>query len=378
MIVNRSNIAALCTLIALSCSAQTKVSTAASSKLSIPESLRNEANMAIDRAEKWLLKNQQDDGHWSSPEFPALTAFPVWALTLDGKFKKEPVEKAVAFILANQRPNGSIWASPSEERKGGGLPNYNTAISMTGLHMVGDEKLRPAILKARKFMVSSQHGGDDIFKGGFGYDNATGRPYTDLSNTYIAAEAMRLTESAEDFRPDGSKVSKLDRKALADYVTRLQMKDGGIIYKPNESKASSTEENKDGAFRSYGSMTYAGLLTMIYSDVDKGDPRVKSAFDWSRKHWSLDTNPGMGNEGLFYFYNVLSKALAAMDIDTFEVGEAKKEINWRTELTHKLISLQKIEADGTGFWTNPESRWMEADPTLVTSYALIALKNALN
>lgn len=378
MIVKYSILMGFFALVALEGRAQTKLSSAATSQFAIPESLRNEANLAIDRAEKWILKHQQEDGHWSSPEFPALTAFPVWALTIDGKFKQAPVEKAVAFILKNQRPNGSIWATPGEERKGGGLPNYNTAICMTALHMVGDKKLRPAILDARKFMAASQHAGNDRYKGGFGYDASTGRPYTDLSNTYITAEAMRLTESTEDFRHEGIKVSKMDRKALADYVTRLQQKDGGIIYKPDESKASSGEENTEGAFRSYGSMTYAGLLTMIYSDVDKSDPRVKAAFDWSRKHWSLDTNPGMGNEGLFYFYNVLSKALQAMNIDIFEVGEAEKQINWRTELAHKLISLQKIEPDGTGYWVNPESRWMEADPTLVTSYALIALKNALN
>jgi len=366
-------------LVSLTGYSQTVLSNAEDSIHTMNRSLRNEAQSAIDRAEKWLLSIQQPDGNWSSPEFPALTGLPLWAMAMDGKMDRVAQKKAVDFILSHARPNGAIFATPSEERKGGGLPNYNTAICMLGLHMVNDTKLNPVILKARKFMTSMQHAGNDEYKGGFGYDASTKRAYTDLSNTFIAAEAMALTAQLEDLRSEKGEIAKIDNKALAEYVFNLQQKDGGIRYHPNNSKASTDEENEARQFRSYGSMTYAGLLTLIYADVDKRDPRARSAYDWTLKHWSLEENPGMGQQGVYYFYNVLSKCMAAMgqDVITLENGQ---KVNWRTEVVKKLINLQQIAPDGKGhgYWTNPTSRWFEADPVLVTSYTLIALKTALN
>ena len=41
-------------------------------------------------------------------------------------------------------------------------------------------------------------------------------------------------------------------------------------------------------------MTYAGLKSMIYAGVKHDDPRVKAAYEWIQKHYTLDENPGMG------------------------------------------------------------------------------------
>jgi squalene-hopene/tetraprenyl-beta-curcumene cyclase len=49
--------------------------------------------------------------------------------------------------------------------------------------------------------------------------------------------------------------------------------------------------------RSYGSMSYAGLLSMIHAQVDKNDPRVKAVIDWLSKNYTHDENPGR-QEGL--------------------------------------------------------------------------------
>ena len=43
--------------------------------------------------------------------------------------------------------------------------------------------------------------------------------------------------------------------------------------------------------------------------------------------------------------------------------------DWRKELTDKLAGEQQ----GDGSWINSQSRWLEADPNLVTGYALLAL-----
>lgn len=349
-------------------------------------SLANEARAAIDRGVKWLLEQQNAEGHWSNPDFPALTALPVWAIVQGGSPDQEAVDKAVKYILSCVHEDGSIWREPKEKQKGGGLSNYNTALCMVALHAVGGAELVPVVQKARRFTAGSQHLGADDYRGGMGYDPETGRPYADLSNTYVAYEAMRLTENIEDLRKSGDPRADLDWKAAQEFLDKIQQKPsatnddnaGGFAYHPSESKAGTyTNEAGEIRFRSYGSMTYAGLLSLIYAEVGKEDGRVQSAFDWATKHWTLEENPGMGAEGLYYFYNVLSKALAACGQDALTLKDGSR-INWRNELIRKLVGLQKIDPKtGNGYWVNESGRWWEADPVLVTSYSLLALEVAL-
>ena len=68
-------------------------------------------------------------------------------------------------------------------------------------------------------------------------------------------------------------------------------------------------------------MTYAGMQSLIYANVDKNDPRVKLALKWLENSYSLDENPGMGVQGLYYYYQAMSKALSAMGIDTPDAGK---------------------------------------------------------
>ncbi len=353
-----------------------------------------EAEKAIQGGLRWLEQNQQADGHWSNPDFPALTALPLWALAQDKNASKEAVDRAVAYLLSCVHEDGSIWREPAVKKKGGGLANYNTAICMVALNATGRKELIPVIQRARKFVARSQHRGEDMFKGGMGYDADTGRPYADLSNSYMAYEAMRLTENVEDLRASGDERADLDWQAAAEFIQRVQNRPesndqpwasddpeahGGFAYKPDSSQAGTfTNQEGEVCLRSYGSMTYAGLLSFIYAQVDKADPRVASAFDWSRRHWTLEENPGMGQQGLYYFYNVLSKALATYGQDELALEDGSR-VHWRDSLVRKLAGLQKQAAEGGGaYWSNEENRWWEGDPVLVTSYAVLALQATLN
>lgn len=358
----------------------------------IEESLRNEAEAAIGKAVKFLKAKQKADGSWSNQEYIALTGLPVWALAEHKALDEATRGKAVEFITKHAKPNGAIFADITDGRKGGGLPNYNTAISMVALHKSGAPGVTPLILKARSFVASGQHLGGDIYDGGFGYDSTTKRAYTDLSNTVIALEALALTKSLEDQRPAGEKKAEINNAAAEKYITSIQNRPesnpaphvsedpkdrNGFFYQPDKSMAGN-RTNATGVvqFRSYGSMTYAGLLSFIYVDVSKQDPRVLSAYDWAVKNWTLNENPGMGDEGRYYFYNVLSKGMDTMGNDLLPRADGTT-FNWRREVVKKLISLQKTDADGLGYWVNEENRWFEGDPVLVTSYALIALSHAL-
>lgn len=358
----------------------------------LSESVRREGEDAVRKGLQWLESQQKPGGYWSSPEWPALTGFAVWAMALDEDYKKSgAVDKGVTYLKSNVQENGGIYVVPKIEFKGGGKSNYNTAICMVALHFTGREDVRRTVLRARNFVAASQHLGGDVYYGGFGYDASTERAYADLSNTYIAMEGLALTEGAEDFRREGEK-AEINKKAAEEFISKIQNRKesndaewvaddpdnkGGFAYHPEESKAGTIKAD-DGTvyFRSFGSMTYAGLLSLIYADVDRNDPRIKSAIDWATRHWSLSENPGMGKQGLYYFYNVLSKALAVYGENQL-VAEDGTRINWREELVKKLVSLQKIDEDGRGYWMNEENRFWESDPVLVTGYTLIALQVAL-
>ncbi len=371
----------------------------------LSESLRREANAAMERGVAWLKARQQPGGYWSNRLYPALTGLPVWALTRAGQGETDPVRAGVRYLLSCAREDGGIYCEPAEGERGGGLSNYNTAICMTALLLSGDPAAVPAVRKARRFVARSQHLGGDVYYGGMGYDAASGRTYADLSNSYIAYEAMRMTESVEDLRAGNEGRADLDWKAAERFVQSNQNdprfnkqpwvtddpgERGGFVYTPEQTRAGTfTDAAGRVKFRSMQGMTYAGLLSYIYADVNRSDPRVEATVNWVVRNWSLGgnrTTPGAPpgektttadeREGLFYLYNVMAKGLAAYGQDVF-TPPSGTPFNWRVQLVERLLALQKTEAEtGHGYWVNEVGRYWESDPVLVTSYALIALEVA--
>jgi len=120
-------------------------------------------------------------------------------------------------------------------------------------------------------------------------------------------------------------------------------------------------------------MTYAGLKSMLYAQLDKEDYRVQAAIEWARRNYTLDENPGMGPEGHFYYLMMFAKAHTAYGEPTVTTAEGTTH-NWRVDLINKLAATQKED----GHWVNDaHGRYMESLPELVTAYSLISLENAL-
>ena len=97
-----------------------------------------------------------------------------------------------------------------------------------------------------------------------------------------------------------------NRTALASKVN-----DGGFFYTVAAGGSSPAGKAADGGLRSYGSMTYAGLKSMIYAGLTASDPRVKAASEWIGRHYTVAENPGLGEQGLFYYYDTFAKTMAA-------------------------------------------------------------------
>jgi squalene-hopene/tetraprenyl-beta-curcumene cyclase len=83
----------------------------------------------------------------------------------------------------------------------------------------------------------------------------------------------------------------------------------------------------------------------------------------------VDENPALGAEGLYYYYLVMSKALALYSADSFQTRDGRT-VKWREDLALKLLNLQHSD----GSWVHDNARWWEKDPILVTTFSLIALE----
>ena len=319
---------------------------------------------ALAKGAAFLVSRQSGEGYWSDPQMPALTALPLWALS-GVECDKEIRERAAKFVLSTQRPDGGFYV-PKPGRGGSGLGNYNTSVCLSALF---ESKLAPAdaLLKARAYIASSQLVGDDTMAGGFGYDKISRRRYADMSNTSYALDAMRRTESLEEFRTGGKRVDVDWDKALS-FVSNLMKEKGpdagGAAYNHTTAQAGTrTDASGKVHLRAYGSMTYAAVLSMCHAKLDRGDPRVRQSLEYLAKNWTVGENPGMGNQGLFYFFDIMARALSAAGVD--DVGGHA----WKRELSQKVMSMQKPD----GSWVNENNRFWEADPVLCTSFAMLTL-----
>lgn len=323
---------------------------------------RAAAKTAIDKGLKWLRAEQAKDGSWS--DHPGITSLVVTAFCRSPRQYREAdgpfLRTAVEYLLKHQREDGSITK--------GDLPVYNTAVALMALQATENPAHAPAIERGRAFLMREQSDEDegykreDKFYGGIGYGNDE-RP--DLSNLQLALQA--LAETSDDRKdPVWEKAIVFLQRCQNYSETNDQAwagDDGGFLYLPDPAHS----EAEGG--RSYGSMTYAGLKSFLYAGVGKDDPRVKAAAGWLRAHWSLEENPGMGSQGLYYYYHTLAKALNALGETSFVDAEGKTH-DWYGELVAKLSSLQKPE----GYWVNENDRWWERDPHLVTAYSILALE----
>ena len=161
--------------------------------------------------------------------------------------------------------------------------------------------------------------------------------------------------------------------------------DGGFIYTPangGESMASEyagegrygelLEDSAARSLRSYGSMTYAGFKSLLYAGLTRDDPRVKAAWNWARQHWGFDENPGLGQQGRFYYLHAMSRALVAAQQAQITTPDGEVQ-DWRAELIDTLTEDQRPD----GAWVNSTPRWLESEAVLTTIYAILALEEAL-
>lgn len=354
-----------------------------------------EADMELyKKAMAFLIAQQHEGGGWG-PEAPGELG--ITSLVIKGiadapaEIRAEylpKAEAAMAWVLKSQGEDGSITVDRT------GLTTYRTAIAIMAMKSLDAERYAEPIKKAAQWLIGDQFtqedgvAPDDPHYGGYGYGHDGEKPDADLSNTHIAMAALHDAGIAPD--------DPVFQRAM-EFITRCQnssetnpgvgklrpLDDGGFIYDPGLSRnKSSAVEHEDGttSFVSYASMTYAGLMAMIYSDLQPDDPRMQAALGWIANNYTLEENKGLGvraedpnaaQQGLYYYYHTFAKALAQRGEPTLETSEGTR--HWARDLFDALHARVK---EG-GFFRNENSRWWEQDPTLVTAYVINAMNYAI-
>ena len=275
--------------------------------------------------------------------------------------------KQLDALVALQKPDGGIYDKT--------VPHYVTAVAVMALVAGGRPADRPVIEKARQFLADrllDEGEGvkpTDIWYGGMGYGapNASGRQ-ADIISLEYALRAMKESDLPAN-SPAYDKAIKFLQRTQNNSETNDQKwaaNDGGFVYYPGFTY------NVEGGTKSYGSATYAGVLSYTWANLKKTDPRVQVVSKWIRDNYTVDENPGLGQKTVYYYYMVFAKAMKAVG-DPIVVDSKGRSHNWREELGRKLLTLQHPE----GYWVNEVKDEMQDNKVLVTSFTMSALQAIL-
>jgi len=392
--------------------------------VSAPAMARDEAHVAkaremIKKGAAYLRTQQDaDSGGWSvpapaggsdptakgEPGYPAITGLAMIAIMNEPGVTSadSSVQQGLKYLLNNQQENGGIFDRV--------VPSYSTSIAISTLSRIDSPRAKNAMVRATAFLRSLQWSEESVktdgfaespspvtkdhpYYGGIGYGRH-GRP--DLSNLGMMMQAMHDAGVSPDDPSLKRAVEFLQRTQMLDQVNDMPYakgsKQGGFIYATVENAQSvdgragqsmvkdQIEETLDDGtkvsrLRCYGSMTYAGFKSYLYAQLPKDDVRVQAAYNWIRHNYTLKENPGMGQEGLYYYFVTMSRALKAWGEPTIGAVNAEGAVvqhRWAAELIDRLAELQNED----GSFRSVHARWMESNPVLITSYALIALGEA--
>jgi hypothetical protein len=177
--------------------------------------------------------------------------------------------------------------------------------------------------------------------------------------------ALPFIEKCQNWRSNGN-----DQEPAFD--------DGGFFFAlgdPARNKAGVAGKDAAGLqrFRSYGSATCDGILSLLAFGAKPSDARVSAGLEWLRTRLTVELNHAgawptdradSGRALLYYYAQALGLVLKQCK-ELPWVGRAQENL-WRG-----LIALQNRD----GSWSNPDADSCEDDPIVATAFAMHALAN---
>lgn len=296
-----------------------------------------EGTLAVARGIVWLEQQQAADGSLGArqTETPAITALALAALRAGGSTNVAVLAKATTYVRQVLDKGSNDWT------RSYGLTICRSVLSPATRDLNKD----PDWVLARRRMEREY--------------SARARDFEMQQRAWQEERAAMLAKGV-----DADQVR-------AESVARGVMGGAAVATEAQPARVA-------GVRRGYGNLSYDGALRLLHEDVAGDDPRVDAYLDWAERGWTLEENPGKGKNGLFFFYQAMSKCLAAGGQDVITPMAGGAGIHWREELIRKLVAMQKRDATGrSGYWENEINSYFEGDRVLVTAYAILTLQHAL-
>ena len=318
---------------------------------------------SLNRAEKFLRSAERPDGTFDNN--PGVTGLAATALLRQPGVNRaqavKSLDKTLTYVRGLAKPDGGLYVKD--------IPHYITAVSMMTLAAADQPQDRTLLARGRAYLA--EHLLDDgegvppsdKFYGGLGYGGTSDGGRADIISLEYGLRALKEAGAAAN-DPAFEKALKFLERTQNNSETNDQdfaSNDGGFIYYPGYSQV-------EGTTRSYGSASYAGIMSYTWANVRKSDARVQAVLKWVRDNYTVEENPGIGTKALYYYYMVFAKALEAVDEDVIVDAKGQRH-NWREDLARKLLALQG--ADGS--WVNADPREMQNNKVLVTSFTMSAI-----
>jgi squalene-hopene/tetraprenyl-beta-curcumene cyclase len=332
----------------------------------LSQTTRQKLTDSLRKGAAFIATQQKPDGKYDP--HPGITAMAAAALLKQPGQRDAQLPaagKALDYLKSLAKPDGGIYEQM--------IPHYITSTAVQALAAGGRASDKPAIEKARKYLADhllDEGEGiqkSDKFYGGLGYGGTSDGGIADIISLEYGLRAMKEADlPAND--PAWQKAIQFLQRTQNNKETNDQSwsgNDGGFLYYPGYSQVENTTQ-------SYGSGTYAGLLSYSWANLQKNDRRVQNTFKWIAEHYTVEENPGIGTKALYYYYMVFAKALQAFGENTIVDAKGVSH-NWREDLANKLISLQN--ADGS--WVNSNPAEMQGNKTLVTAFSMMAIEAIL-
>ena len=339
----------------------------------------------VRKAAAYLWRQQGEDGGWHSRTYgllrsgQSLTPFVLSTLlSVPGDVFPLPrpdANRALEFIQRNIGSDGGLGHSDPLLQD---YPNFATSLAVRCFVQANargwslkTESLVACLLK-QQFSEARGWPRNHPVYGAWGMGGRMTAPpetgHVDLSMTRHVLQALR--DAGDSVGADAACF-----KNARVYLERCQNfeTDGGFYFSTVILEANKAGPDFAGTrYRSYGTASADGALSLLACGVPAGDPRLKPCAAWLRENFRADGVPGFGahdkknwTQAMYYYWiAAASAALAAL-----EPGEAAHVSDWRAAVRTELFRRQR--ADGS--WINQEFLMKEDDPLIASTFALAAL-----
>ncbi len=336
---------------------------AQSSRIKAEDPTSDQVLKAVERGQRFLLRNQNEDGSWTIETHTVarfetgVTSLVLLALLESGMNLNDiPIKRALNYLRTGvKEPDPNL--------------TYDVALMIMALKAVADgQKDLPRIRKLAGRLESAQKTKGD-FEGSWGYTGRLREPWEgDRSNAEYAILGLHAAATA------GAVVKRETWELAQKHWLKSQEKNGGWTY-----------ASPKGAAEPTGSMTAAGILSLLLIDEhlqttspqpkccepSESDEAVSKAVGWLNENYEPGRNPGTatGRERILYYFVALEHACRLSGQRYFGPRD------WYLEEAKRLLDSQ-LGGRSQGAWKG--SGQHEEDPVIGTSFAMLFLSRGLS